>query len=93
LEKYRRVEDKMGNNIKYEVDEKTCLKVANYLRGISGVEEEGNTHSPYFVCKEGVIYFLNSRSNIIIHSEKLKFSDNEELNNKLIHGLEVMLKK
>jgi hypothetical protein len=83
----------MLENNEVIVDKEQYLIVANYIRGIKGVEEEGNNHQPYFVCKKGVIYFMNEKEHKVFYSKELQFTDNEELNKVLINGLESLLKK
>lgn len=82
----------MTEIIKYKVNGEKYLEIANYIRGIRGVEEEGTAHSPHFVCKSGAISFLNSGSNVIAISNEIKFSDDEKLNKELVNQLEARLK-
>ena len=76
-----------NKNLEFDVDEKKYFQIANYIRGIRGVNEEGNVYQPYFVCNKGVIYFMNGNGHKIIYSKDLKLSENEELNKSLIKGL------
>jgi hypothetical protein len=82
--------------VKYRVNDKKYFEIMNYLRGIKEIEEAGEDNlKPYFICKEGAVYFIkfpNSEKGIIVRSKGIKISDNAELNEELIKGLEARLK-
>ena len=80
---------------KYKVDRNNYFKVLNYVNGIRELERWGNNNSPFFIGAEGAIYFItfpNFKKGHIIYTKNLKLSKDEELNKRLIHDLENLLK-
>lgn len=79
----------------FKVSEKKYFEVMNFLKGIKKMDETGKELTPYFICKEGVIYFLifpDSKNRHILLSKNLNFSDDENKNKILKDSLESMLK-
>ena len=80
--------------ISHKVSMKKYFEVLNYVNGIRGLKRNGEDTWPYFKGITGAIYFLkipNCEKGNIAYDQNIRFSENEELNERLVQELKKRL--